>query len=217
MKKFLFIAMMIITLVACNKEEENDQLVGWDKITEEVGKTSKSVMEVLQNVSDDEVWFSHNLWYYIKEESGEIKESKAIENGVVKYVGDGTHYEYRMADNNTIIHYFSSWGTMAGMLNYYRPYDVEEVDGNFRVKYFFNDELQYTLLWEIIAYDDNQILIKSTDEYRVPVYDSHGNLYKSNTEDLYTLIHLVRRVPKDDGWKEVITEQEYCELVKQSY
>ena len=69
------------------------------------------------------------------------------------------------------------------------------------------------LLERILAYDENQIIIKSTNVYQEPMYDYKGNIITSDETYLYSLIQLVRYDNFADGkWKDAITEEEFYEL-----
>lgn len=214
MKRIFTILTFSFVLLACNKEEETEQLIGWDKIVAEVGQTDKSAVEVLHSLTENELWVAHNVWGYSEDKDGNIIELKVIENGKTELF-PGPDYKYRMQNNDTMLHYYHSTETKLGAVYYTRPYEVQ-IDGNnirLTAYHYSVDKIWYSKCWEILAYDENQIIIKSTNVYQEPMYDYKGNIITSDETYLYSLIQLVRYDNFADGkWKDAITEEEFYEL-----
>lgn len=214
MKKLFLMVALSLVMVACNKEEDNEQLIGWDKIMSEVGKTDKSAVEVLYSLTEDEIWYPYNWLSYSEDKDGNIIETKYVEDGSIKYYGGGSILGYRMTNDGGVQEFNFSVVPTLGPVYYYEYNDVDIEGDNLKITYSYPsvDEIKSIALWETLAYDKDQILIKSSYEYLEPLYFPNGEIYTSDKKELYNLIQLVRYTPTNQDWKDAITEKEFDEL-----
>ena len=75
MKKLFTLLALSLVMMACNKEEENEQLIGWDKIVADVEQTNQSLEEVFTSLGENELWVINNLTLFFEDKNGNKVES----------------------------------------------------------------------------------------------------------------------------------------------
>ncbi|MBR4994676.1 MAG: hypothetical protein IKY82_01305 [Alistipes sp.] len=214
MKRLVTLLALSLVMIACNKEEENEQLTGWDKIVAEVGQTNKSAIEVLKSLTDDEVWVIENYSsFFVDDDKNIVEEDYSGET----YYGGGGANKYRIADDETMLLYHHDFGTKLGELYYYETLGLEILSKDcLKLTYSYyprEEDIFHIDIWKVLAYDENQIVIELTYE-KVPIYLGEPDPEYDNF--LYSKIRLVRQIPADKRCpKDAITEKEYYDALKE--
>ncbi|MBR4995858.1 MAG: hypothetical protein IKY82_07335 [Alistipes sp.] len=177
MKKLFTLLALSLVMIACNKEEENEQLTGWDKIIADMTRTDKSASEVLNSLQENEYWYQNAESYFFLKE-GEVIEDIFQPEGELIVGGSTT---MRFVDNT--VYYVGMGGD--GWI--YNNYDAKIISDN-NIKFSFNGKEVFE--WKIIAYDENKLLIEN-----YPLLSSEN--HPINGEYLYSKTMYIRK--KDDG------------------
>lgn len=189
MKRLFVIVALSMAVVACNKEEDNDQLAGWDKIIAGVEPVEMSVLDVLHSLNEDEVWQCRSACDYIlNEATGEVEEHIYLEDFFSHLYG-ASMPTLRYVNNEEI--------------RFYKPYPFTSETGPrgevLSVSMEDDDTIKletgdYISRYNIIAYDKNQIIF---EEY---IEENEG------TKWLYKRMWYVRYVDDTKWWKNAVPD-----------
>lgn len=186
MKKLFMMVALSLVMVACNKEEDNDLLAGWDKIIAEMEETEMSALDVLNSLQDNEFWESYfHVAYYNKD--GEVIEV------VHQHEGGLIIPEVRFRFENNVMYYISSEDGNSGL------YDAKAVNDN-HIEFFYKEKPAWE--WKIAAYDENKVLL----EY-YPKEEQTPNLVDGKIF-LYSKYIYIRKVSPTIWWKTAIPDEE---------
>lgn len=155
MKNLLLMLALSLTMIACDKEEENINMFDWDNIATEMQETELSAMDVLKSLQDNEYW-GENIVYYYFEKDDKIVESLKLGNGLELESGITI---YRFADD--FIHIYEN---IAPNMKYIWSLSIKEDNGLYSC--YYKEKLHFE--FKVVAYDEKQILIEMNypEEFR---------------------------------------------------
>ena len=174
-----------LVMVACNKEEETEQLTGWDMIIAGVESVDVAVLDVLHSLGENEVWQCRSAYAYIlNETTGEVEEHIYVKD-YFSYLYGATMPTLRYADNQEL-RYWKPASFTGETDPYAIVYDVSMEDD--AIKLVSCDDVSK---YKIVAYDENQIIF---EEY---VASEEG------TKWLYKKMWYERKVDDSKWWEKV--------------
>ena len=75
MKRLFFVVALSLVMVACNEVNDDDKLVGWDKIVADINAIDLPVLDVLASLQDNEVWQCRTAYAYrLDKATGKVDE-----------------------------------------------------------------------------------------------------------------------------------------------
>ena len=144
MKRLFTLLALSLVMIACDKEEENEQLTGWDKIIAEMEEVELSALDVLNSLQDNEFWESYFIvGYYNKD--GEVIEI------VHQSEGEDLYPQIRVRFENNVMYHPCNPEESC------RLYDAKVVNDN-HIEFFYKEKAAFE--WKIVAYDENKILLE---------------------------------------------------------
>lgn len=205
MKKLLMMLALSLVMVACNKEENNEILTtNWDNIISDITPIEVPVWDVLHSLQDNQAWVCRSMDEYTLN----TKTNEAYHQTMVKdymynsYYSAGPHAPIRFVDGHCTYYYNSIPFT-----DHDKPFTMtrkmQEVDGDIVEIEEIEDDYE-PLIYDIIAYDENHILV---DMYS-SLTEEYLKKFPWDVKLLYQRI-LFERHTSDDKWWETYKYSPY--------